>query len=425
MGKEVELNWQNHSNGITEQRIYRSVDGGQEVLVTAVAAAVKSFTDPVVGTPSTLTYKVGSVYINNGEEHVVASNPLSITLPQPATAKPMIGETAGQDLNIMAFSEIKLTVDGNVIPGTGDAGYWSYSVPWTGVPQVIEVNSTDLTSPLPAMSIAAGLGKITQWADVGYSVTSDVSLMLGGDITEVPATLHPSITSLSGMFFIAANFNDPNVSNWDTSNVTNMESVFNGATTFNQPLYWTTTAVTTTKSMFAGAASFNSDISDMNFTSITEMARMFMGATAFNQPVAGKFNLTNVTRPQAVFEAATSFNQPIDWDFSNVIDLNGFFANATSFNQDISGWNVSNVSEFHEMFNGTTAFDTDLSAWNVSGGYGMTNMFAGTTYLDRHDLSVWCVAHIPDQPSGFEGNATTPAHIPVWGTCPRGEIAQP
>lgn len=42
-----------------------------------------------------------------------------------------------------------------------------------------------------------------------------------------------------------------------------------------------------------------------------------------------------------------------------------------------------------------------------------------------HDLSVWCVAHIPDQPAGFEGNATTPAHIPVWGTCPRGEIAQP
>ena len=69
MGKEVELNWQNHSNGITEQRIYRSVDGGQEVLVTAVAAAVKSFTDPVVGTPSTVTYKVGSVYVKEGTEY--------------------------------------------------------------------------------------------------------------------------------------------------------------------------------------------------------------------------------------------------------------------------------------------------------------------------------------------------------------------
>lgn len=235
MGKEVELNWQNHSNGITEQRIYRSVDGGQEVLVTVVAAAVKSFTDPVVGTPSTLTYKVGSVYINNGEEHVVASNPLSITLPQPATAKPMIGETAGQDLSIMAFGEIKLTVDGNVIPGTNAAPYWNYSVPWTGVPQVIEVNSTDLTSPLPAMSIAAGLGKITQWADVGYSVVDNVSLILGVDITEVPATLHPSMTATGRMFSGATAFNQ-DISGWNTSKVTSMAGMFSGAIAFSQNL---------------------------------------------------------------------------------------------------------------------------------------------------------------------------------------------
>lgn len=261
MSKEVALNWQNRSIGITEQRIYRSVDGGQEVLVAAVAAAVKSFTDPVVGTPSTLTYKVGSVYINNGEEYVVASNPLSITLPQPATARPMIGETAGQDLNITAFSEIKLTVDGNVIPGTNAAPYWSYSVPWTGVPQVIEVNSTDLTSPLPPMSVATGLGKITQWADVGYSVVDNVSLILGVDIVEVPATLHPSMTATGQMFSGATAFNQ-DISGWDVSSVTNMFQMFSGATAFNQPIGgWNTAKVTNMNSMFEGATAFNQDLS--------------------------------------------------------------------------------------------------------------------------------------------------------------------
>lgn len=423
MSKEIVLDWKNLSSGITEQRIYRNTDGGAEVLLATVGPAVKTYTDPISDDTDTVTYKVVSVYVDGTEEYSAASTPLNITLPQPSVMKPMVGETANQDLTMMTFGEISLSVDGVVMPGTSVESYWSYTVPWTGTPQVIEINSTDLMSPLPPMAIVSGLGKITQWADVGYSAVDDISIQLGADITQVPATLHPSITTLSGMFAGAASFNDPNVSNWDTSRITNMGATFNNAVTFNQPLHWTTTAVTNVREMFTGAAAFNSDISDMNFTSITEMSRMFMGATAFNQPVAGKFNLANVTRAQAVFENATSFNQPINWNFSNVTDLWGFFKNATSFNQDISGWDVGNVSEFQEMFMGAAAMDSDISPWNVSDAYGMTNLFAGTTYLDRHNLSQWCVAHIPFIPEGFQGDATTTANYPVWGTCPRGENA--
>ena len=425
MSKEILLDWKNLSSGITEQRIFRTVDGGVETLLATVGPAVKTYIDPIPDSTSDVTYKVVSVYADGVEEYSAASTPLNIPLPQPSVMKPMIGETANQDLTMMSLGEISLKVAGVEIPGTLSESYWSYTVPWSGTPQVIEINSKNLIDPLPTMAIVSGLGKITQWADVGYSVVDDISIQLGMDITQVPAELHPSITTLSGMFAGATDFNDPNVSNWDTSRITNMGGTFNSAVTFNQPLHWTTTAVTNVREMFSGATAFNSDISDMNFTSITEMSRMFSGATAFNQPVAGKFNLANVTRAQAVFENATSFNQPIDWDFGTVIDLIGFFNNATSFNQDISGWDVSKVSEFQEMFKGATSFETDLSPWNVSGGYSMRNMFADTTYLDRHDLSAWCVAHIPYAPEGFEGNATTPANLPVWGTCPRGENAQP
>lgn len=202
----------------------------------------------------------------------------------------MIGETAGQDLSIMAFSEIKLTVDGNVIPGTGDAGYWSYSVPWTGVPQVIEVNSTDLTSPLPPLSFAGGLGKITQWADVGYSVVDNVSLMLGVDITEVPATLHPSITATGRMFEGATAFNQ-DISGWNTTEVNSMKEMFYNASTFNQPLNsWDVSNVTDMDFMFKDAKAFNQDLSQWCVPLISSLPNSFATGSALiagNLPVWG------------------------------------------------------------------------------------------------------------------------------------------
>ena len=51
------------------------------------------------------------------------------------------------------------------------------------------------------------------------------------------------------------------ISNWDTSNVTDMEAMFSNATSFNQPL------------------------NDWNVSNVTNMCYMFHDATSFNQPL--------------------------------------------------------------------------------------------------------------------------------------------
>jgi len=58
------------------------------------------------------------------------------------------------------------------------------------------------------------------------------------------------VTSMSGMFHGATNFNQP-LNDWNTSQVTSMNSMFKSATNFNQPLYWwNTSKVTDMDEMF-------------------------------------------------------------------------------------------------------------------------------------------------------------------------------
>ena len=78
---------------------------------------------------------------------------------------------------------------------------------------------------------------------------------------------------------------------------------------------------------------------------------MFNGATSFNQPI-GDWNVSNVTDMKLMFREADSFNQPIgDWDVSNVTNMRMVFGtssyrseNRIAFNQDIGNWDVSNVT---------------------------------------------------------------------------------
>ena len=162
-----------------------------------------------------------------------------------------------------------------------------------------------------------------------------------------------------------------------TTLITNMSSMFQNATVFNQPISsWDTNRVTNMTSMFQGATAFSQPIGNWNVTNVTNMTSMFQGATAFSQPI-GSWNVINVTNMTSMFQGATAFNQPIgSWNVINVTNMSSMFQGASAFDQEITTVNINSNRRF-----GVT--DTSTIRWNTSNVTNMSNMFSGATSFNQ------------------------------------------
>lgn len=210
----------------------------------------------------------------------------------------------------------------------------------------------------------------------------------------VPSVLPRHITSLSRMFYNCKLFNQ-NLSDWDTSNVTDMSNMF-ARSEYNQPIgSWNTSNVTDFTSMFEDNVVFNQDLSQWDTRSAVSLAAMFQNAALFNG------NIDN-------------------WNTSKVTTLQFFCYGATAFNSDISGWDVSNVTSLYNTFTYCVNFNCDLGNWNVSRVTNFECTFYNASIFNQ-DLSQWCTA-IASSTSNFSSSDVWTKPKPVWGTCPRLEL---
>ena len=94
----------------------------------------------------------------------------------------------------------------------------------------------------------------------------------------------------------------------------------------------------------------NSDISNWDVSGVTSMDSMFYRAEKFNSDI-GNWNVSKVTSMTRLFNGATIFNQDISkWDVSNVNSFSNMFNGTQNFNQNLNSWNVSNVTNMSKMF---------------------------------------------------------------------------
>ena len=208
---------------------------------------------------------------------------------------------------------------------------------------------------------------VESWDGLGLSSLA-YAFFGAENLQSVPSNLPSTVNDIKSMFQYATSFNQP-IDSWNTVNITNMSGIFMFTTSFNQPIgTWNTTNVTDMSGMFFYAFSFNQPIGTWNTTNVSNMSEMFSSAISFNQPI-GTWNTTNVENMNYMFYKATSFNQPVGaWNTTNVKSMSSMFHYATTFNQPIGTWSIKNVTSCTNIFNKTSLcteyYDNLLNGWS-------------------------------------------------------------
>ena len=208
---------------------------------------------------------------------------------------------------------------------------------------------------------------------------------------------------------------------WSVSSVTNMGSMFNGASSFNEPISdWNTSSVTDLNRMFTNATSFNQDLSSWEISNVTDMSDLFFNANALSGGNKGLIHssfssnsnwntdrsafvpapasLTNANFRTAVNTCGVPTRPPpfpptgisrSPERMTGVTSMYQAFKDKTAFDENITGWDVSNVTSMGYMFHAASAFNQPIGGcWNVSSVTNMQDMFRGAIAFNQPNIGI-------------------------------------
>ena len=190
-----------------------------------------------------------------------------------------------------------------------------------------------------------------------------------------------NVTYMNSMFDSCSSLTSLDLSNFNTSNVTNMSSMFYGCSSLaNLDLNnFNTSKVTDMNDMFSRCLSLtNLDLSSFNTSNVTSMSFMFQFCPSLTSLNLSSFNTSNVTYMNSMFDSCSSLTSLdlSNFNTSKVTDMSSIFTNCSSLtNLDLSSFNTSNVTYMNSMFSGCISINNlDISTFYISYLYIITDV---------------------------------------------------
>ena len=205
---------------------------------------------------------------------------------------------------------------------------------------------------------------------------------------EITSKIVPEYTN--GWFMDCMNLTNIDLSDLDTSKVTDMSDMFSGCGLTSLDLSsFNTSKVTDMNGMFTGCGLLTSlDLSSFNTSNVTDMSFMFNRCRGLNNLNINSFNTSNVTNMEGMFENCSGLS---------TLDLKNF--------------DTSKVTYMTEMFYGCSGLtDLNLTSFNTSNVTSTRTMFYGCSSLSSLDLRNFDTRNVQDYSLMF-GSVTADVYI--------------
>ena len=431
----------NSTNKSTEIPLNLTVNTNNK---TGYTATLNSETDEtaLVNTDSTTNAKINSIssaellgdFSNNtwGYKFGASSNYAPIpALSTPAQILQTTGKTNGNDTNSIKIG-MKLSDD---LESGRYTNKLIFSILTNNYNQIaIMTEGTDFNAKLKALETATNkiehFKKSTVVPIASMNAVniddeeSDCEIKLWLDPTDKTAYYYAEtekvyLNTYSGQMFYSKaneqkikNILEIDISNFDTSNVTNMEAMFTGMsnlTTLNLSNF-DTSKVTSMDAMFGDMSSLiRLDLSNFNTSNVTNMDTMFGGMTNLTSLSISSFDTSKVTTMNAMFGYASSLTtlDISNFNTSKVKDMSYMFQEMSSLTTlNLSNFNTSNVTNMEYMFSFMPALTTlDISNFDTSKVTTMDSMFYDMPALTTLDISNFDTSLVTDMSGMFGLNS--------------------
>ena len=216
------------------------------------------------------------------------------------------------------------------------------------------------------------------------------------------------VTDMQNMFYGMSNLTTLNVSHFDTSKVTDMSLMFHGMRDLSalNLSSFNTSQVTDMHNMFYGMSNLTTlNLSSFNTSEVTNMGFMFYGIPNLTSLDLSHFDTSKTTKMSFMFYGMrnlTALNLS-SFNTSQVTDMSGMFSSMPSLTSlNLSNFDTSNVTDMHNMFYDTSNLTTlNLSNFDTSKVTDMNYMFHNTSSLTSLNLSNFDTSKVTNMEAMF------------------------